>query len=93
MSIRATYRAQSHQERVLRCIRQAITDRGEAPTVREIGDAVGMRSRSSVLLCTSPERVVRGIRSAKEFSVLDGPTSWRAGVWRLACTAGYCLGR
>ena len=36
------------QERVLRCIRQAIADRGEAPTVREIGDAVGMSSRSSV---------------------------------------------
>ncbi|MCC5480563.1 LexA family protein [Streptomyces barringtoniae] len=36
------------QERVLRCIRQTIADRGEAPTVQEIGDAVGMRSRSSV---------------------------------------------
>ncbi|MFI2764877.1 hypothetical protein ACH5A3_39610 [Streptomyces echinatus] len=36
------------QERVLRCIRQAIADRGEAPTVAEIGEAVGMRSRSSV---------------------------------------------
>ncbi|MEV5880622.1 hypothetical protein AB0L75_41915 [Streptomyces sp. NPDC052101] len=34
------------QERVLRCIRQAIVDRGEAPTVREIGDAVGMGSAS-----------------------------------------------
>ncbi|WP_256255741.1 LexA family transcriptional regulator [Streptomyces sp. MUSC 14] len=31
------------QERVLRCIRHAIADRGEAPTVREIGEAVGMR--------------------------------------------------
>ncbi|MFJ4585061.1 LexA family protein [Streptomyces echinatus] len=36
------------QERVLRCIRQAIADRGEAPTVTEIGEEVGMRSRSSV---------------------------------------------
>ncbi|MFB7509500.1 LexA family protein [Streptomyces broussonetiae] len=36
------------QERVLRCIRQAIADRGEAPTVQEIGEAVGMSSRSSV---------------------------------------------
>jgi repressor LexA len=36
------------QERILRCIRQAILDRGEAPTVAEIGEAVGMRSRSSV---------------------------------------------
>ncbi|MFJ2567283.1 LexA family protein [Streptomyces sp. NPDC087568] len=36
------------QEHVLRCIRQAIADRGEAPTVQEIGDAVGMSSRSSV---------------------------------------------
>ncbi|NUQ95201.1 MAG: hypothetical protein HOY79_01115 [Streptomyces sp.] len=36
------------QERILRCIRQAILDHGEAPTVAEIGAAVGMRSRSSV---------------------------------------------
>ncbi|MFG3205309.1 LexA family protein [Streptomyces sp. NPDC048192] len=36
------------QERILRCIRQAILDRGEAPTVAEIGEAVGMRSRASV---------------------------------------------
>jgi SOS-response transcriptional repressor LexA len=36
------------QERILRCIRQAITDRGEAPTVAEIGEAVGMSSRASV---------------------------------------------
>jgi repressor LexA len=36
------------QERILRCIRQAIADRGEAPTVQEIGDRVGMRSRASV---------------------------------------------
>lgn len=36
------------QERILRCIRDAIADRGEAPTVQEIGDQVGMRSRASV---------------------------------------------
>ncbi|MCC5480487.1 hypothetical protein [Streptomyces barringtoniae] len=36
------------QERILRCIREAILDRGEAPTVAEIGAAVGMSSRSSV---------------------------------------------
>ncbi|MCX4596053.1 hypothetical protein OG819_42330 [Streptomyces sp. NBC_01549] len=36
------------QERILRCIRQAIVDGGEAPTVQEIGDRVGMRSRASV---------------------------------------------
>jgi len=36
------------QERILRCIREAITDRGEAPTVQEIGEQVGMRSRASV---------------------------------------------
>lgn len=36
------------QERILRCIRQAIADRGEAPTVAEIGAEVGMSSRSSV---------------------------------------------
>ncbi|KOV58093.1 hypothetical protein [Streptomyces sp. MMG1121] len=36
------------QERVLRCIRQAIVDGGEAPTVREIEVEVGLRSQSSV---------------------------------------------
>jgi repressor LexA len=36
------------QERILRCIRTAIADRGEAPTVQEIGEQVGMRSRASV---------------------------------------------
>jgi repressor LexA len=36
------------QERILRYIREAITDRGEAPTVQEIGERVGMRSRASV---------------------------------------------
>jgi repressor LexA len=36
------------QERILRCIRMAIVDSGEAPTVVEIGEAVGLSSRSSV---------------------------------------------
>lgn len=36
------------QERILRVIRESITDRGEAPTVLEIGAAVGLSSRSSV---------------------------------------------
>jgi len=36
------------QERILRCIRETIADRGEAPTLPEIGAAVGMSSRSSV---------------------------------------------
>ncbi|MFD7999965.1 LexA family protein [Streptomyces mirabilis] len=36
------------QERILRCIREAIVDGGEAPTVQEIGERVGMRSRASV---------------------------------------------
>ncbi|UOB09101.1 winged helix-turn-helix transcriptional regulator [Streptomyces sp. HP-A2021] len=30
------------QEQILRCIRTAITDQGEAPTVAEIATAVGM---------------------------------------------------
>lgn len=36
------------QERILRCIRESIADRGEAPTVAEIGARVGMSSRASV---------------------------------------------
>ena len=36
------------QERILRVIREAIVERGEAPSLDEIGAAVGLRSRSSV---------------------------------------------
>jgi repressor LexA len=36
------------QERILRCIRDTIAEQGEAPTVQEIGEQVGMRSRASV---------------------------------------------
>ncbi|WP_030597033.1 LexA family protein [Streptomyces fulvoviolaceus] len=38
----------STQENILRCIRESIADRGEAPTMQEIGEQVGMRSRASV---------------------------------------------
>jgi repressor LexA len=36
------------QERILRYIREAITDHGVAPTVAEIGRQVGLSSSSSV---------------------------------------------
>lgn len=36
------------QEQILRIIRDHILDQGEAPTVVEIGAAVGLTSRSSV---------------------------------------------
>ncbi|MGW7196177.1 LexA family protein [Streptomyces chryseus] len=36
------------QEKVLACIRHAIRTRGEAPTLQEIADEVGLSSRSSV---------------------------------------------
>ncbi|GAA3779208.1 LexA family protein [Streptomyces chiangmaiensis] len=36
------------QERILKCIRDWITEHGEAPSVREIGQAVGLSSKSSV---------------------------------------------
>jgi SOS-response transcriptional repressor LexA len=38
----------ARQERILRCIRESIADAGEAPTVAEIAERVGMRSRASV---------------------------------------------
>lgn len=38
----------STQERILRCIRESIAERGESPTVQEIGKEVGMRSTASV---------------------------------------------
>lgn len=36
------------QARILACIRDSIVEHGEAPTVQEIGEQVGMRSRASV---------------------------------------------
>lgn len=36
------------QERILHFIRESITERGEAPTMQEIGEQLGMRSRASV---------------------------------------------
>ncbi|MER5914757.1 hypothetical protein ABT124_30890 [Streptomyces sp. NPDC001982] len=36
------------QERILRHIREQIIERGEAPTLQEIGAAMGLRSRSTV---------------------------------------------
>ncbi|WP_409468523.1 hypothetical protein [Streptomyces sp. HC307] len=36
------------QERIVQCIREWITEHGEAPTVVEIGRAVGLRGRASV---------------------------------------------
>ncbi|WP_171109420.1 MULTISPECIES: hypothetical protein [Streptomyces] len=36
------------QERIVQCIRKWISEHGEAPTVVEIGQAVGLRSRASV---------------------------------------------
>jgi repressor LexA len=36
------------QERILRVIRESITARGEAPTVKELGDELGMSSTASV---------------------------------------------
>ncbi|MFJ4467482.1 LexA family protein [Streptomyces sp. NPDC089424] len=36
------------QERVLSCIRRHIAYHGHAPTIEQIGTAVGMRSRASV---------------------------------------------
>ncbi|OEJ22192.1 hypothetical protein AR457_38745 [Streptomyces agglomeratus] len=36
------------QEQVLACIREWIYEHGEGPTVREIGDRVGLSSTSSV---------------------------------------------
>ncbi|WP_245654324.1 LexA family protein [Streptomyces violens] len=36
------------QERVLACVREWIAEHGEAPTVREVGQQVGLSSPSSV---------------------------------------------
>ncbi|MPY48771.1 LexA family protein [Streptomyces acidicola] len=38
----------STQERMLRCIRESIADRGESPTMQEIGKQFGLSSTSSV---------------------------------------------
>lgn len=38
----------TRQEQIVQCIRESIADRGEAPTVREIGHRIGYRSEASV---------------------------------------------
>ncbi|MEU0965682.1 hypothetical protein ABZ357_09730 [Streptomyces sp. NPDC005917] len=63
------------QERIVACIREWITEYGEAPTVTEIGERVGLRSRSAVhyqlrqceqrgAIAVEPRRP-RGIRLAR----------------------------
>ncbi|WP_331752563.1 hypothetical protein [Streptomyces sp. NBC_00829] len=39
----------SRQERILVCIREWIAETGEAPSIRQIGEAVGLSSTSSVV--------------------------------------------
>ncbi|MGB8938833.1 winged helix DNA-binding protein [Streptomyces sp. NBC_01283] len=36
------------QEQILRCIREAIAETGECPTLEEIGTKVGLTSKSAV---------------------------------------------
>ncbi|GAA3766721.1 LexA family protein [Streptomyces chiangmaiensis] len=63
------------QERIVACIREWIAERGEAPTVVEIGKRVGLRSRPAVhyqlrqceqkgAIVVEPRRA-RGIRLAR----------------------------
>ncbi|MFD7947855.1 hypothetical protein [Streptomyces sp. NPDC059744] len=47
-------RLTARQESVLRAIRDAIADTGDAPTVREIGRRVGLFSRLGCLPAWSP---------------------------------------
>ncbi|MET9890581.1 hypothetical protein ABZZ47_10260 [Streptomyces sp. NPDC006465] len=47
----ARYRVEhltARQERIVQCIRERIIERGEAPTILEIGEAVGLHSKSAV---------------------------------------------
>ncbi|MDT0307306.1 winged helix-turn-helix transcriptional regulator [Streptomyces sp. DSM 44917] len=41
--------ATERREQIVRAIRASIADRGVAPTIRELGQAVGLSSPSSVL--------------------------------------------
>ncbi|MFF4347883.1 LexA family protein [Streptomyces sp. NPDC001530] len=47
MNIRGDHLTE-REERILKCIRERIAERGEAPTIREIGRSVGLSSPSSV---------------------------------------------
>ncbi|WP_405955142.1 hypothetical protein [Streptomyces phaeochromogenes] len=48
MNIRGDHLTE-REERILRCIRDSIAERGEAPSVREIGRSVGLSSPASVV--------------------------------------------
>jgi len=57
------------QERIVRCIREWITDHGEAPTVQEIREQVGLRSSGSVhyqlTQCEEKGAIVRDARKPR----------------------------
>ncbi|MFG2386033.1 LexA family protein [Streptomyces avermitilis] len=57
------------EEQILACIRLSIAERGDSPTISEIGQAVGLRSKGSVAY---------HLRNLEERGVLirDG-RSWR----------------
>ncbi|MFF1762510.1 hypothetical protein [Streptomyces sp. NPDC058266] len=48
MSNSASYALTERQYRIVRCAREWIAEHGEAPSVRELGAAVGLTSSSSV---------------------------------------------
>ncbi|MFF1360679.1 hypothetical protein [Streptomyces sp. NPDC058297] len=48
MSTSASYALTERQHRIVRCAREWIAEHGEAPSVRELGAAVGLTSSSSV---------------------------------------------
>ncbi|MFE4777822.1 hypothetical protein [Streptomyces sp. NPDC056713] len=49
MSTSVSYGPTEQQLRIIRCVREWIAQYGEAPSVRELGEAVGLASSSSVM--------------------------------------------
>jgi SOS-response transcriptional repressor LexA len=48
MNIRGDHLTE-REERILKCIRDSIAERGQAPSIREIGRSVGLSSPASVV--------------------------------------------
>lgn len=65
------------QAAILACIRESVTQRGYPPTVREIGDAVGLASTGSVKrqldVLKAGGYIVRDPRRPRAIAVLPPP--------------------
>ena len=72
------------QRRVLEVIRASVSERGYPPSIREIGDAVGLTSTSSVA-----HQLARWNGRATCDATPTGRAPWTSAGWTTACAARH----